>query len=66
MKLKIDDKVRCLKTINNLFGWVLFIEGDTYDVLNVTEYGVTLNHILYADEFEEYDFNFINQNFVKI
>jgi hypothetical protein len=66
MKLIIGDKVRCLKTINNLLGWKLFIEGDTYEVLNVTDTGVTLNHILYANEFEEYDFNFIELNFLKI
>lgn len=49
------DKYKCIKTINNLFGWNLFKEGDTYEVLHVEEIMgttlVTLNHILYANEY---------------
>jgi len=31
------DKYKCIKTINNLFEWNLFKEGDTYEVIHVEE-----------------------------
>lgn len=61
------DKYKCIKTINNLFGWNLFKEGDTYEVLHVEEImGTTLvilNHILYANEYLEEEWDSIKENF---
>lgn len=67
--VKKGDTYKCTKTVNNLFGWPLFVEGDIYEVLHVEEVMgntlVTLNHILYANEYEEYELKFIEENFIS-
>jgi len=63
--MKIGDKLKCVKTINNLLGWPLFKEGEIYDVMNIHGREITLNHILYGNEYESYDIDFINEYFTK-
>ncbi len=68
--MKQGDKLRCLKTIRNPFGQPLFLKGKIYDVLfvdteNVKTY-VTLNHILYANEYMPFEIEWVAQNFKKI
>jgi hypothetical protein len=68
--MKKGDKFKCTKTVKNFFGWPLFVEGDTYEVLHIEEIMgttlVTLNHILYANEYEEQELSFIEENFTPV
>jgi len=68
--MKVGDKYKCIKTVNNLLGWPLFKEGETYEVLHVEEILgttlVTLNHILYANEYAENELDFIKENFIPV
>jgi len=65
--MKKDDKFKCLKTVNNLLGQPLFIKGETYTVLYVDgDDDITLNHILYANEYRGFSLRFINEHFEKI
>lgn len=63
MKLKTGERLLCMNTIYNYFQQPLFKQGDVYDVLNVDEYSVTLNHILYANEYASFPIGFISRNF---
>ena len=68
--MKKGDKVKCLRTIKNFFGWVLFEKGKMYNVLYVDNESisvmVTLDHTLYANEYMEYELDWILKNFKKI
>lgn len=64
--MKIGDKLECLKTINNLLNRPLFVKGEIYEVLNIHGRRITLNHVLYANEYEEYDIDIINEYFIKV
>jgi len=68
--MRQGDKVKCLKTIKNLFGWVLFEKGKIYTVLNVDNEDVhimvTLDHTLYANEYMNYELDWVLKNFRKI
>lgn len=57
------DKLRCLKTVKNVLGQPLFEKGKTYEVLNVDGKYVTLNHILYANEYVAYEMDWVLKNF---
>lgn len=68
--MKQGDKLRCLKTIKNVYGQPLFLKGQTYEILyvdteNIKTY-ITLNHILYANEYMPYELEWISRNFKKI
>jgi hypothetical protein len=68
--MKQGDKLICLETINNLYGDPLFEKGKIYNVLYVNneniKISVSLNHILYANEYSEFDLEWVLQNFKKI
>jgi hypothetical protein len=64
--LKIGDKLKCNKQINNLFGWELFEKDKVYEILNIDENYIVLDHNLYANEYAEQPFDFVNKNFTKI
>ena len=68
--MKKGDKVKCLKTIKNLLGCTLFEKGKIYNVLHVdnetVRVMVTLDHILYANEYMEYDLDWVLKNFKKL
>ena len=66
MKLKLDDKLFCKKTINNILGWPLFEKGETYTVLGIDELGIILDHNLYGCEYQALDIKSVNKNFKKI
>jgi hypothetical protein len=60
-------KLLCLHTINNLYRQPLFEKGQIYEVLYINKESVkvmiTLNHTLYANEYAEYDLEWISKNF---
>jgi hypothetical protein len=64
--MKIGDKYKCIKQINNLFGWTLFKKDEIYEILSFDEDYVVLNHILYANEYVEHNYKFLDKNFIKI
>jgi hypothetical protein len=69
--MKKVDKYKCIRTINNLFGWPLFVEGKEYKVIDIEklesgETYVALDHILYGNEYHSYDLSFVEENFVKM
>ena len=65
--MKKGDKVKCLKTIKNFLGWVLFEKDKTYTVLSADNESVhimiTLDHILYANEYMSYELDWVLKNF---
>jgi len=63
MRLIKGDKLKCLKQINNLLEKPLFLKDNIYDVLDVDDRTITLNHILYGNEYGEFDIDFIKENF---
>lgn len=69
MNIRKGDKLICIEDINNIFGNPLFIKGEVYEVLYVDNEDiktkVVLNHILYANEYKEYDLEFVIRKFKK-
>ncbi len=69
MGLKKGDNLICLNTIKNPLGWDLFEKDKVYTVLYVNNETVIrtacLNHKLYANEYSEFDIEWINKNFKK-
>lgn len=69
MSIRKGDKLTCSKGVNNIFGMPLFEKGKEYEVLwvdNEKEKSViVLKHILYANEYSEFDLDFIRKNFKK-
>jgi len=69
MGIRKGDKLICSKGVNNIFGMPLFEKGKEYEVLwvdNEKEKSViVLKHILYANEYSEFDLDFIRKNFKK-
>jgi len=49
-----------------LFGWELFEKDKVYEILNIDENYIVLDHNLYANEYAEQPFDFVNKNFTKI
>lgn len=64
--IKPGTKLMCIRDVLNAFGNFLFRKGDTYDVLFVDdeEGYITLNHIMYANEYHPLPKKFIDENFV--
>lgn len=69
MSIRKGDKLICSKGVNNIFGMPLFEKGKEYEVLwvdNEKEKSViVLKHILYSNEYSEFDLDFIRKNFKK-
>ena len=67
MKYRTGDILICIKSSNNTFGWPLFIKGNKYKVLYVDNGGldITLNHILYANEYGDWPVEFVNECFIS-
>ena len=63
---KKGDKLVCLNTINNFIAEPLFIEGEIYTVLDVDGEDVTLDHILYANEYADFTIDYIDKNFATL
>jgi hypothetical protein len=64
--MQVGDTLICKNTINNFFGQPLFIENETYKILYIDDENVVLNNILYANEYAEFDIEFIKNNFNTI
>lgn len=70
MAIRKGDKLLCTEDVNNVFGMPLFKKGETYEVLCVDNEQVKtyiiLNHILYANEYMEYELEWILKKFKQI
>lgn len=64
--MKIGDKLKCKNDINNLFECPLFIKDNIYEVLHIDGNLITLNHILYANEFADFEEEYVLKNFYII
>ena len=69
MAIRKGDKLICTEDVNNMFGWPLFEKGKEYEVLYVDnedfEVMVCLNHNLYANEYNSFPLDWVNNNFKK-
>lgn len=63
---KAGNKLICKNTINNIMGDPLFIKGCVYTILSADydDEKLILDHILYGNEYGEFDFDFVEDNFV--
>ncbi len=65
--MRKGDNLICLNTIKNPFGKSLFEKDKVYTVLYVDNESVIktvcLNHILYANEYSDFDLEWVNKNF---
>jgi len=63
---KTGDKLICKRNIYNMMDQPLFIKGETYTVLfnDTDNETVSLDHILYGNEYGEFDYDFVKKNFV--
>jgi hypothetical protein len=64
--MKVGDKLRCIKPVDNVFDSNLFIKDNIYEVLNIDGAFITLDHILYANEYNEWNSSFVNEYFISI
>ena len=63
--MKINDKLKCLHTINNIFEQPLFIKDKIYNIIDIDNDSITLNHILYSNEYISFNSEFIKNNFTE-
>ena len=65
--MKKGDKLKCLVTVDNLLGMPLFKKGEVYEVLYVNNEDVRvmvcLNHTLYANEYNQFPLEWVNEKF---
>jgi hypothetical protein len=65
--MKIGDKLKCLKTVDNLLGMPLFKKGEVYEVLYINNEDVKvmvcLNHTSYANEYNQFSLEWVNEKF---
>ena len=65
--MKRGDKLKCLETVDNLLGMPLFKKGEVYEVLYINNEDVKvmvcLNHTLYANEYNQFSLEWVNQKF---
>jgi uncharacterized protein YlbG (UPF0298 family) len=65
--MRKGDKLICINEITNIMNMPLFEKGKTYEVLYVdnedVEVMVCLNHILYANEYNNFSVGWVNKNF---
>lgn len=70
MNIRKGDKLLCTEDVNNVFGMPLFKKGETYEVLYVENEKVktylTLNHILYANEYMEHELEWVLKRFKQL
>jgi hypothetical protein len=68
--IKRGDKFICNETIYNIFGYTLFIKDNIYTVLGVDEFTdgeiyITLDHILYGNEYVSNSIQYVLSKFTK-
>lgn len=67
MIIKKGDQFRCRKNIVNLFGWPLYIKDNVYKVIGMRDNDeITLDHIIYANEYQSITKEYIFKNFEKL
>lgn len=70
MKYKIGDKLVCIKNVNNILGYPLFIKGNIYEILDVSKdddsCDYTINHILHGNEYGDFSSDFVNIYFKSL
>lgn len=70
MELKKGDSLICLNNIKNPFGSSLFEKDKIYNVLYINNETIIrtacLNHRLYANEYSEFDIEWISKNFKRV
>lgn len=67
MVIKKGDEYRCVKTIENIFGWPLFEKDKVYKVLGMIDNDdITLNHVLYGNEYQSVTKEYVFKNFEKV
>ena len=66
--MKIGDRLRCTYSVNNVFGRKLFIKDNIYEILYIDKCdgNITLDHILYANEYDDCTIEFVNSHFINI
>ena len=67
--MKKGSKLKCKEDVKNMLGMPLFEKGVIYEVLYVdhesTEVLVCLNHVLYANEYNSFPLEWVNEKFKK-
>lgn len=70
MTIRKGDKFLCTEDVNNVFGMPLFKKGEVYETLWVDnekmKIHITLNHILYANEYIEHELGWVLKRFKKL
>lgn len=61
--MKKGDKLKCNNDITNIFGWILFEKGEIYNIIGIDDEEIYLNHVLYANEYNSYNREWVNKNF---
>ncbi len=68
--MRKGQKLVCKKTVKNIVGMPLFVEGKEYEVLYVDhekpQIKVCLNHALYANEYNTFPLEWVRKNFKEI
>ena len=80
--MKVGDKLRCIISVDNYLGKKLFIKDNIYEVLYIASMNIgadeivgvvsrksviTLDHILYANEYyNDWSLEFVNKHFINI
>jgi hypothetical protein len=64
--MKVGDKLKCIKSVDNVFGSNLFIKDVIYEVLHIDGAFIMLDHILYANEYNEWNLLFVTEHFINI
>jgi hypothetical protein len=64
--MKKGDTLICKNEIKNLLGWILFKKGEKYEILDIDDDFIYLNHIMYGNEFNSFSIDWVNENFINI
>lgn len=64
--MKKGDTLICKNEIKNLLGWILFKKGEKYEILDIDDDFIYLNHIMYGNEFNSFSIDWVNENFTNI
>jgi hypothetical protein len=60
------NKYICIETIKNVFSMPIYEKGEIYEVMWVDDEYVTMNHILYANEYAQHSIKFLEKKFKSI
>jgi len=64
--MRKGDILICRENVNNFLDMPLFEKGKEYKVLYIDEQEVTLNHNLYANEYQSYPIKWVNEKFTTL